>query len=148
MKLKAIPKMASVMTPFPYSIESNDLLENALAIMQKHDIRHLPVIENGKPIGVVSEREIKLLLSHSKSKGKSDSQVVIKDAAPTKAYMVNIEEPLDIVLEHMISEHIGSAVVLKDGRLAGIFTAVDACRVLCDQLRAQFKPDVGPPSVA
>ena len=35
----------------------------------------------------------------------------------------------DRVLLHMADEHIGCALVVKDGRLAGIFTTTDACRV-------------------
>ena len=38
----------------------------------------------------------------------------------------------------MAGRHIGSALVVKGEKLAGIFTMTDACRVLADLLRARF----------
>ena len=49
---------------------------------------------------------------------------------------VALAEPLDDVLAHMSTHHIGSALVTTDGHLAGIFTVTDACRAFCRFLRA------------
>ena len=57
------------------------------------------------------------------------------------AYVVEGGEPLDVVLEHMATNHIGSALVTKDGLLMGILTATDACRLFCDLLRKTHSGD-------
>ena len=59
------------------------------------------------------------------------------------AYLVSDLTPLDEVLDHMAAQHIGSALVTKHGRLAGIFTSTDACRVYCDHLRRMFPKSAG-----
>ena len=43
-------------------------------------------------------------------------------------YIVDLATPLAAVLRHMATERIGSAVVMQRGKLAGVFTANDACR--------------------
>jgi CBS domain-containing protein len=44
------------------------------------------------------------------------------------------------VVAEMAARHIGSAIVLRHGRLVGVFTAVDACRLLAEFLRDRFRP--------
>lgn len=48
--------LAQVMTPAPVSIEPDRSFGHAMALMQEHRCRHLPVVENGRPIGIVSAR--------------------------------------------------------------------------------------------
>jgi hypothetical protein len=42
------------------------------------------------------------------------------------------------VLDYMSAHQVGSALITMHGRLAGIFTATDACRLYCDHLRKLF----------
>jgi hypothetical protein len=42
--------------------------------------------------------------------------------------------PARNVVRHTVDKHIGSALILEDGKLLGIFTAMDACRVLAESL--------------
>jgi CBS domain-containing protein len=48
--------LAEVMTPSPLTIEPDRTFGYAMLLMHKNRFRHLPVIENGKPIGIVSAR--------------------------------------------------------------------------------------------
>jgi CBS domain-containing protein len=48
--------LAQVMTPNPRTIGPEDALGSALLIMHKHGFRHLPVLEHGRIVGVVSAR--------------------------------------------------------------------------------------------
>ena len=52
----ATTPLAAVMTPAPVTIEPNRSFGHAMSIMQEHGFRHLPVVENGRPIGIVSAR--------------------------------------------------------------------------------------------
>ena len=52
----AATPLAEVMTPAPVTIEPDRSFGHAMAVMQEHHCRHLPVVENGRPIGIVSAR--------------------------------------------------------------------------------------------
>jgi CBS domain-containing protein len=48
--------LADVMTPAPVTMGPNQLFGEALHVMHEHGFRHLPIIEGGLPIGIVSAR--------------------------------------------------------------------------------------------
>jgi CBS domain-containing protein len=52
----ATTPLADVMTPAPVTIEPDRSFGHAMAVMHEHHCRHLPVVENGRPIGIVSAR--------------------------------------------------------------------------------------------
>jgi acetoin utilization protein AcuB len=141
--MKAIPAIKAVMTPFPYWVEREASLGDALKLMDEHDIRHLPVKDQGKVFSVVTDRDIKNKLAWHEERGDDVSQLRVEDVSVRKAYTVGIDEPLDNVVLHMSEHHIGSVVVVKDERLAGVLTSNDACRIFAEFLRYQFRPDGG-----
>jgi CBS domain-containing protein len=49
-------QVGEVMTPHPVSVDPDVTFGHALLLMHEHGIRHLPVVENGKPIGMVTAR--------------------------------------------------------------------------------------------
>ncbi len=49
--------LATVMTRNPETVEPGETLGYALLKMHEHGFRHLPVVENGEPIGIVSARK-------------------------------------------------------------------------------------------
>ena len=126
-KLERIPMVKSVRSPFPYSIDCHESLEQAAAMMESHAIRHLPVMERGELVGVVSARDLSRAT-------KSDRQV--EDVAHLEVYVVDLSTPLDRVLLHMARGHIDAALVVKKERLVGIFTLTDACKQFSDCLQA------------
>ncbi len=137
-KLKEMPRVKAVMTPFPYSIERAETLERARKMMRTHRIHHLPVLQDGVPVGILSHRELQL--SMNRSGDDPDSSPTVADVRTEKVYVVDLSEPLDRVLLHMAREHVGAALVVKEERLAGIFTLTDACQCLAESLRDQFPP--------
>ena len=52
----AATPLAQVMTPDPKTIKPNNTFGHAMTLMHEHGFRHLPVVEDGKPIGIVSAR--------------------------------------------------------------------------------------------
>ncbi len=143
--LKHAPQVMLVMTPFPHSIGIDESVAAAYDMMERHAIRHLPVKDGGALVGVISERDVALAMG----KGvhlPSAQTLRVREVYLPQAYVVNVHERLDSVLLHMAQQHIGSALVVKDGRLAGIFTMADACRLLGGMLRDRFpvSPDDDP----
>ena len=46
--------VAQVMTPFPASIEPTASVHEAVQVMREHDIERLPVVEDGRPVGMIA----------------------------------------------------------------------------------------------
>ncbi len=134
-----IPAVMAVMTPFPWFIQLDDRLDHALEVMELHEIRHLPVTDEGTLVGLVTQRDVSGLLSGLSEAERATRQV--GSATVEEAYVVDVSTPLDAVLLEMAGRHIGSALVTKAGRLAGIFTATDACRAFGEFLQACFPSD-------
>lgn len=125
------------MTPFPYSIGVDASLRHAHEMMVEHGVRHLPVLNARELVGVVSDRDLKRALDPELGLPPRD-ELFVRDVYVPEPMAVDDATPLDEVLEQMASAHIGSVLVTKHGRLVGIFTATDACRVYCTHLRTLF----------
>ena len=130
-----IPSMRSVMTPFPYFVDAGESLLVARTLMVRHEVRHLPVKEGDRLVGVLTDRDLKRALDPDLGLPPKD-ELFVRDVFMPDPYTVDTSEPLDRVLEEMATRHMGSVLVTSHGRLAGIFTTTDACRILCGHLRA------------
>lgn len=138
------PRIKSVMTPFPYSVDRSATIGQARKLMLDHHVRHLPVTDSGELVGIVTDRDIKLLLGPEL--GSPDPrELTVEDAYVDECYAVDLDMPLSDVVTYMAEHHIGAALVTRHQKIAGIFTSSDACRVLGEQLRERFNP---PPEVA
>lgn len=93
-------------------------------MMAEHQVHHLPVMEQNQPVGVIAENKIRL----GQGADPVPEGTLVRDVYDMGAYTVELTKPLDQVLLHMAENHIGLALVMKQGRLAGIFTITDACR--------------------
>lgn len=113
------PTLAAVMTPFPYAVDVEAPVAEAEALMKQHDIRHLPVTREGRIAGVISARDIA---------DRDTRDWLVRDVFRPDPYVVDLATPLEEVLGTMIARRIGSAIVMRHDRLAGIFTNVDVCR--------------------
>lgn len=132
--MKSIPVVGDFMTPYPYMVEASESIEHAQRILRENKIRHLPVVRDGKPFSVVTEREINLVFAQC-ADVLTPEHMKVENFCAQQTYIVEMSEPLVMVLTEMASRHIGSAIVVKDGRLAGIFTSTDACRCFAEYLK-------------
>ena len=119
--------MQDVMTPQPVTIGRGQTLETAHELMRAHECRHLPVLEHGELVGVVTQRDLYFLETLA---GVDLAEDHVDDAMTTDAYAVAPDAPLDEVTMHMATHKYGCAVVIERGRVIGIFTTTDALGVL------------------
>lgn len=124
------PSVGQVMTPFPHSIDIGADVLAAKVLMDEHDIRHLPVMQERKIVGVLTDRDIQVAGALS----SDDAPALVREVCHMPAYVVAHDTPLATVLEAMMERHISSAVVTDADALAGVFTLTDACRVLLDHV--------------
>jgi acetoin utilization protein AcuB len=133
--MKKIPPIESVMTPFALSVEIDDLVRVAEDIMIDNEIRHLAVTDSGVLVGVVSDRDIAFTSNTAESDLRD--RLHVRDVCSLDVYSVERNERLDRVLMEMAERHIGSAIVTESGKIAGVFTATDACKSFAEFLRTR-----------
>lgn len=115
------------MTLHVITVGKDQNLGHAKELMYQHGIRHLPVLDGGRLYGVLSDRDIKLAFAVD---GVSASQLKISEACTTDVYAVPPSEPVKQVAAYMASHSIGCCVIAEHDKVQGIFTVIDACKLL------------------
>lgn len=115
------------MTSVLVVIGPQDTLAEAARRMRLHTIRHLPVVDGKRVVGVVSQRDVYLVETF---KGVDPSRVLVEEVMRKDPYVVEAEDSITKVASEMAERKIGSAVIAHDGKLLGLFTTTDALRAL------------------
>ena len=134
--MKSIPQIQRYMTTQPISIEAEDTLLNAKKTMQTNHIRHLPVFDSGKLVGVISEKDIDAIQGF---KGVELDEEKVKFVMTDHPYIVSSDTLLDEVCKNMAAEKIGSVLVQDNHKLIGIFTWIDALNAMSSLLETRLK---------
>jgi len=120
------------MSPSPHTISTRQTLAEAHQSMRERGIRHLPVVEDGKLVGVVSQRDLYLLET---LRGVDVARELVEEAMSDEPFVVPPDALLEEVAEAMASRKHGSALVVESSTVVGIFTSTDALRALVALLR-------------
>jgi acetoin utilization protein AcuB len=126
-----MPSVKRFMTREPYSITSTDSLLRARTMMRSHLIRHLPVIDGERLVGILSDRDLSVIEAVP---GIDLDRV---DVARVMEPPIHVwgDDPIDEVSETM-AKHKRDCVVVQGGHgVAGIFTATDALQALAEIAR-------------
>lgn len=132
---KAIPTVQKYMTGSPHSIGRDQTLAQAHKVMREHRIRHLPVLDGGTLVGMLTDRDLHLVES---LRDVDPEKVDVDDAMSTSVYSITPDAQLDEVAEEMARHKYGSAVVMQNGKVVGMLTTVDICRTLAELLRGRL----------
>jgi acetoin utilization protein AcuB len=119
--------VGALMTPQPLTIGRRQSLSTAHRLMRDHRVRHLPVLEQGELIGIVSQRDLYFLET---IRGVDLDNDFVEDAMTSDTYAVGPDASIGTVARHMARHRYGCAVVVERGKVAGIFTATDALRLI------------------
>jgi acetoin utilization protein AcuB len=127
------PTIDQYMTRHLLTIGKDAKMSQAHELMRTHQVRHLPVLDGDKLVGIVSERDLHLIETLPDC---DPDEVSVEDAMVVDIYAVSVDATVDEVVEQMAERKLGSAIVLdRRGRLEGIFTSIDALQVLAAVLR-------------
>jgi acetoin utilization protein AcuB len=119
----------SYMSPAPITIGVEQPVATARTLMQEHQIRHLPVLSAGQVVGVVSERDLRLV-----SEVTRDKWLAIEEVMTPDPLTLSPDTALEWVAMDMARNKYGCAILVEHGRPVGVFTTVDALRALQDLL--------------
>ena len=128
MKLTSV---AHVMTPDPICITSTITIAEAHALMTERGFRHLPVVDDGKLVGVLSTTDIGKLGASSPELMKG-SVASIMTANPQT---IESTEPIELAAATLAMRKINCLPVIRSDALVGIITTYDLLDALARRLR-------------
>ena len=123
------PPIGSVMTPHVVAVAPDAPLRVGLRLMAASNLRHLPVIENSRCLGVVLETDI----VRAVALGEPQLLGTLVRALPT----VSVDERRSAAARAVLAGDVDAVLVSEGGRLVGIVTTTDLARSLAAGARAE-----------
>lgn len=121
-------------TPDPLTANEDMTIDDLRHLMEEHGIRHLPVLRGNTVVGVISDRDVRLVAGLTVTE---KLQVRAGDIMAADPLTVSSTTPLDDVAYLMSEKKVGSVIVNDaDGQFLGIFTASDALNALIEIVRS------------
>ena len=123
-----------IMMGSPVTLGPDDTLELASNVISLGRIRHIPVVEDGRLVGLVSERDLlgtaagRLFGLKQKSKSALLKTVPIKDVMKKRVVTVAADTPIKDAAHLMADKKIGCVPVVDDRTLVGLVTTTNILR--------------------
>lgn len=134
-----------VMTPNPITIGPYHSIGTALARMRRGNFRRLPVVENGKLVGIVTDRDLRLAMNspYVLREGWYDSYLMehieVRTCMTPNPLTIAANADLIDAVALMQTHKFGGLPVLEGGKLVGVLTETDLMRCLTELLRKEQK---------
>jgi acetoin utilization protein AcuB len=128
------PTVEQFMTHAPHTIGHHQPMATAHQIMREFGIRHLSVLDSGKLVGIVSQRDLHLMET---LRDVDPEEVKVSEAMSEDAYAIGPRSSVRKVAAEMADHKYGCAVVIDKDCVIGVFTTVDALRALSELLEEQ-----------
>jgi acetoin utilization protein AcuB len=132
-------RVAEWMTPKPFTLAPTDSIASAIAVMKEKKIRRIPIVSDGKLVGIVSDRDLKDV---SPSRATTLDiwelhyvldRMKLSDIMTRKVWTVPPEMPIEKAALKMMEKKVeGLPVVDGRGTLLGIVTEGDVFRALVE----------------
>lgn len=121
-------------TPNPITAREDTLVDELGQLMKKHGVRHIPIVKAGAVVGVVSDRDLRVVSCLS---SKEKNLVRAGDIMVPEPVTVSSDMSLEEVAFEMSERKIGSVLVRDENdEFLGIFTVTDALNALIEISRS------------
>ena len=140
-KRKKSQQVQDRMSAPPFTISSEDSLENAIDLIHKHNIRELPVVDHGKLIGIVTDRDLREIApSYPIFRDQQEIRRYLKtlkvaSAMTVDPLVVSPDTPLVEAARLLLTYRIGSLPVVEKERLVGMISVSDLLKDFIDNSR-------------
>lgn len=129
-----------IMTSNPYSVSVTSSVRQLLHALAEADVRHLPIVDEGALVGIVSDRDLRSLGSLIGDELERPGAAREALAQPASSVMtsgvitVNPESDVAEAIDLMIEHRVGALPVVEadSTKLVGIVSYVDALRAARD----------------
>ena len=131
---KAALTVRDLMVNNPTTLDLNETLDLAEDIMNLGRIRHMPVVEEGKLVGIVSQRDLfRSALIAALGFGRKTTRALVKTIRIKEIMTKNVvtiapDAKIKEAAREMVQRKIGCLPVVQDERLVGILTETDILR--------------------
>lgn len=127
-------RVREIMMGSPVTLEPDKTLDLANDIIMLGRIRHIPIVENGRLVGLLSERDLigtaanQIFGLKQKTRSALLKAFLIKDVMKTRILTVEPDTEIREAARLMATKKIGCLPVVSDGALVGLVTTTDILR--------------------
>jgi IMP dehydrogenase len=118
LEVEKVKKFESGIITDPITVKPSQKISEALAIMRRHDISGVPVVQGKKLVGILTNRDLRF----EKNMDQKVSQVMTKENLITAPPEITMEQSIEILHQNRIEKLL---VVDDDGSLKGLITVKD-----------------------
>ncbi len=140
------------MTPNPVTVQPDTSLRKAQDLLHAHQIRHLPVVQRRRLVGIINDRDLCQLLPSPLATpeelerfGSDGARVKVRDVMNRRVLSVTPETRADRAARLMVEHRIGCLPVVRGSTLVGIITPIDLGRIDAKPLGDRPSKTAGPP---
>lgn len=130
------------MVPNPITIGPKATVAEAEALLEGHRIRHLPVLDGDRLVGMITDRDVRLA-SMPRPRKEADHPDALLNLVRVEQVMTpdpvtaSPDMPIAVAARLMLEHRYGGLPVVEGGRLLGIITQGDLLKALMELLRAE-----------
>jgi CBS domain-containing protein len=123
-------QVRDVMTGNPTTCEPSATLVDAAKVMAREDIGPVPIVENGRLVGIVTDRDI---IVRAVAEGRDVTSTTVTDVASKDLVTVTPDEDLDRALKLMGQRQVRRIPVVEGDQVVGIVSQADVARAADDE---------------
>lgn len=131
-------KVSAMMTKDVETLDRNDTLSLAGDIMEMKRFRHLPVMEDGEMVGIISQRDLlhaglsSAMGFGSKAKGEYMKAVFVKEVMTNDVVTIGADAEVKEAARKMLKKKIGCLPVVAKSKLIGLISESDIIRIIAE----------------
>ena len=118
-------KLREIMTPSPSFAKPTDTLSQVAEMMQQEDVGAIPIVENDRLVGIITDRDITV---KAVATGEDPKEVLVSDCMSTDLVTGRPDMSDREALELMGREQIRGVTGVENGRLGGMVAMADFAR--------------------
>jgi CBS domain-containing protein len=114
-------KLRDVMTPNPRTLETNAMVQDAARVMRDEDTGVVPIVENGKPVGLITDRDIVVRAVADGAEPTRPVRELATDTLVTAEPDMSTGEAAELMGQHQVRR----LLVCEGDRLVGVASIGD-----------------------
>jgi CBS domain-containing protein len=135
--------MREIMTPNPRTVSPEQSVVEAARIMRDEDVGSLPVVEDDRLVGVVTDRDIVVRVI---AEGRDPSSTSVGQIESRDVVAVTPDQDLDQALAEMARHQVRRLPVVEGDRLVGVVAQADVARKADEEKTGEVVEQISEPT--
>ena len=138
------------MTAEPQTLEITQSLLDAVLLLRRSHLRHIPIVENGHLLGILTDRDVarsapsRLTPLPEEEYNRVFEGTQVGKVMTKEPFSTTPDSPLGEAVVLIYTRRLGCLPVLEEGKLVGIITVTDMLRALHDLIAVMAAPPGSP----